>query len=88
MKTTVDLPDELLRTLKIRAASTNRTLRSVMADLLRRGLATADDGPVAVTDRVEVPLVQCAHPATPGQEATPGRIAQILVDDETASLVL
>ena len=39
MKTTLDLPDELMKTVKLRAVEENRTLTSLIADLLRRGLA-------------------------------------------------
>jgi hypothetical protein len=40
MKTTMDLPDELMRSIKLRAAHSNRTLRDVFVELLQRGLAT------------------------------------------------
>lgn len=41
MKTTLELPDELMRAVKIRAASTDRRLRDVVAELIRRGLEAA-----------------------------------------------
>ena len=40
MKTTLDLPDELMREVKIRAVKENRKLKDAIADLLRRGLGT------------------------------------------------
>jgi plasmid stability protein len=38
MKTTVDLPDELVRQLKMRAVYEGRSLKDLMAECLRRGL--------------------------------------------------
>jgi hypothetical protein len=39
MKTTIDLPDDLVTEVKIVAAREHRRLREVVADLLRAGLA-------------------------------------------------
>lgn len=39
MKTTLELPDRLMREVKIRAAQTDRKLKDVVADLIARGLA-------------------------------------------------
>ncbi len=39
MKITLELPDELMRALKIRAAESNRRLKDVVADALRAALA-------------------------------------------------
>jgi plasmid stability protein len=82
VKTTIDLPDELVRALKIRAVQENRKLKDMVADLLRRGLAAEAGRPTAVHQRVRLPLVQCAHRAEPGTEVTPDRAAQILLDEE------
>lgn len=38
MKTTLDLPDEILREMKLRALIQGRTLRDLVADFLRQGL--------------------------------------------------
>lgn len=43
MKTTLDLPDPLMRRVKIRAASDGRKLKEVIADLLEKGM----DNPAA-----------------------------------------
>ena len=40
MKTTLELPDELMREIKILAAREDRKLKDVVPELLRRGLAT------------------------------------------------
>lgn len=39
MKTTLELPDTLMREVKIRAAKTDRKLKDVVAELIQRGLA-------------------------------------------------
>lgn len=86
MKTTVDLPDELIRAVKIRAAAEGRRLRDVMADLIRAGLAQEpQDSKKPSGGRVDVPLVQCAHPATPQEEVTPERVAEILAAEEAGA---
>lgn len=81
MKTTLDLPDELMRAVKVRAVRENRKLKDLVADLLTRGLAQ-EPAPTAVRERVRLPLVRCAHPAAPSDELTPDRVAQILIDEE------
>lgn len=40
MKTTLDLPDDLVREMKLRAVMQGRTLRDLAADFLRQGLDT------------------------------------------------
>ncbi len=42
MKTTLELPDPLMRQVKIRAAQTDRKLKDVVAELIQRGLASPD----------------------------------------------
>lgn len=83
VKTTLDLPDELMRMVKMRAVEEDRKLKDMVADLLRRGLAQEPGSPVEVRRRVRLPLVECAHPAAAGEEMTPERVAQILLDEET-----
>lgn len=41
MKTTLDLPDEIVREMKLRAVVQGRTLKELVADLLREGLGMA-----------------------------------------------
>ena len=79
MKTTLDLPDDLMTALEARAARENRTLNEVIVDLLRRGLAEGAAPPEA-RHRVRLPLVECAHAAEPQAELTPERVAEILLE--------
>jgi plasmid stability protein len=85
MKTTLDLPDELMRTVKVRAAEENRKLKDVIADLLRRGLSAESRGAPGSQNHVELPLVQCAHPAAAGEEITPDRAAELLAAEDAQS---
>jgi len=87
VKTTLDLPEELLRTVKIRAVHEQRRLKEVVADLLRRGLAASEGAPASRAGRVELPLVACAHPASREQEVTPERAAELLLAEETERAV-
>ena len=82
MKTTLDLPDELMRTIKIRAVKENRKLKDAIADLLRSGLSRKSVKQKMVRKRVKLPLVRCAHEARSGEEMSPERVAEILLEEE------
>lgn len=82
MKTTLDLPDELMRAVKIRAVRENRKLKDMVAELLQRGLAQEPNDRNVVRERVRLPLIQSAHPARAGEEMTPDRVAEVLLEDE------
>ncbi len=82
MKTTLDLPDDLMKLVKLRAVEENRTLTVLIAELLRRGLAEERTEPGVVRNRVKLPLVHVAHAAQAGEELTPERISEILLMQE------
>jgi plasmid stability protein len=46
MKTTLELPDDLMRAVKLRAAATDRKLKDVVTEAIATGLAAASE-PVA-----------------------------------------
>lgn len=81
VKTTLELPDDLVREIKLRAVQENRRIKDVATDALRRGLAS-EPGQPAIGHRVSLPLIHSAHPAPPGQELTPERIKQVLDEDD------
>ena len=83
MKTTLDLPEDLMREIKIRAVKENRKLKDAIADLLRRGLVQRREARSSLCNKVKLPLVHCAHGAEPGQEMTPERVARILLEEES-----
>ena len=89
MKTTLDLPDDLFRDVKLRAVAQGRTLRDVVADFLRQGLGQtpASALPVA-SSRVEVaagglPFIRC-HPQT----ASPMGLQDLLALEQQALAAL
>ena len=86
MKTTLELPDELMRAVKIRAVNEGRRLKHVMAELIRRGLAEEPEAAGGARSRVRLPLVKCAHEARPEEEMTPDRVAEILLHEEATAV--
>jgi hypothetical protein len=48
MKTTLDLPDEIVREMKLRAVMQGRTLRDLATEFLRQGLGMATPSRVTV----------------------------------------
>lgn len=47
MKTTLELPDELMRAIKVRAARSNRRLKDVVAELLEKGMSSPVTAPLS-----------------------------------------
>ena len=45
MKTTLDLPDELMRAVKIRAVHEHKKLKDTIAELLRKAIAAKEGRP-------------------------------------------
>ncbi|MGD9712385.1 MAG: antitoxin [Thermomicrobiales bacterium] len=84
MKTTLDLPDELMREVKILAVQTDRRLKDTIADLLRKGLDQPEAKPETdqIRNRVKLPIFSGGHPAAPGEEMTPERLHEILLEQD------
>src|SRR5262249_12271824 len=89
MKTTFDLPDALVKQVKIRAIREGRKLKDAVADLLRIGLAVASDkepdalGPVITSDKnTGFPVIQCKPARAPAAEMTPEPVAGNLLAQE------
>lgn len=74
MRTTLDLPDDLMRSIKVQAAQRDATLTETIATLLRSALAEGD-GP-STARRVQFPLVRGARQAT-ADELSPERVFEI-----------
>ncbi len=49
MKTTLDLPDDLMRAVKVRAAQSNRRLKDLLAELITLGMSSPAPGARRVT---------------------------------------
>ena len=72
MKTTVDLPSDLVREIKLRALNEGRKLKEVVSDLLRFGLAEGHDrakAPAPQKGKVALPLFPSSLKA-PASEMT------------------
>lgn len=82
MKTTLNLPDDLMREVKIRAAQENRKLQDLIAELIRRGLSQGNE----IRNRVGLPLITGGNAAPPGADS-PEALAQILLDQEAAEFL-
>lgn len=71
MRTTVDLPDDLHRIVSSLAAHTRRSLSVTAAELIRRGLATAEPTNKAALPRGSIdpktglPLIRLPRTVTP-----------------------
>lgn len=59
MKTTLDLPNDLVREVKLRAVNEGKKLKDVVAELLRQGLGHSSQSPTGTTPRrgtIGIPL--------------------------------
>lgn len=54
MKTTLDLPDDLMREVKIRAVNEQKKLKDTIAELLRKGIAAEKAAPVKLPKPVKL----------------------------------
>ena len=83
VKTTFDIPNDLLRAMKIRAVQEGRKFKDVATEVFRRGLAqpamAANSGG---GQRVKLPLIQCRHPAASQAKLTPDQVADVLLKQE------
>jgi hypothetical protein len=65
MRTTIDIPDELYRTLKARAALNGRPVREVVTQLIDQGLRAAPSAEPARDRRREPPPIAIPPGGTP-----------------------
>lgn len=86
MKTTLELPDELMRTVKIRAAREGRKLKDIVAALIQNGLSCQAEVGGHARSNVHLPLVECARNASPEAEMTPDRVAEALLQEEAGAV--
>jgi len=78
MKTTLDLPDALVREIKHHALNEGLKLKDAMAVLLKLGLKARHSVTNAPAQRVSLPLVICKQRA----ELTPEQVANTLLAQE------
>ena len=82
MKTTLELPDALVKQIKLRAIRDGRKLKDAFADLLRRGLAADDETttmkPKIIYDKKRGwPIIVTKRAKSVDEEATPDRLFEI-----------
>ena len=88
MKTTLELPDALVKQIKLRAVRDGLKLKDLVASLLRRGLAADDETPPPPKAKIVYdkkrgwPIIVGGHPAAPGEEITPDRLFEIMQEQE------
>lgn len=80
MKTTLDLPADLIREMKMRAAHEGRKLRDVATEIFRRGLSQPNSQSESPRHRVQLPLIECPRTLTP--EWTADQVAEALLKQE------
>jgi plasmid stability protein len=83
MKTTLDLPEPLVRAMKMRAVREGRKLKDVARDALAAGLATEGKShkkPAAIVKdkKTGLPVIQCRNSGT----LTPDQVTNILIAQE------
>ncbi|RQW80803.1 MAG: hypothetical protein EHM62_05410 [Methylococcus sp.] len=60
MKTTLELPDDLMQRMKLRAAERNRKLKDVIEEVIRRGLVTTERSEANSLDALKNRLIHNA----------------------------
>lgn len=91
MKTTLDLPDKLVKQVKLRALRDGKKLKDAVAELLQKGLAaestvSAERPRITRDKKTGLPRIQCKLAASPAEELTPERVAELLLEQEVSFL--
>lgn len=82
MKTTLDLPVDLIRAMKLRAAHEGRKLRDVATEIFRRGLSLPATQSETAGQRVKLPLIDCGTPVASAAELNADQVAELLLKQE------
>lgn len=77
MKTTLDLPDDLLIEAKAVAARRRTTLKDMVAHALRREISPSDELPQGASDRLEVGPLGILRLKKTGHTVTPEMIEEL-----------
>ena len=78
MKMTFDLPADLVQRLKIKAAEEGLKLKDLIAEACRSFLDQPRKPKKGNAKKSPFPIFKGGHPAKPGEEMTPERVAEIL----------
>jgi hypothetical protein len=88
MKTTIDLPAELVKKLKLRAVHQRRKVKDVAAELLSSALeapsqlANAEQFRIVKSEKTGLPVIESTRPHGPVHSLTRDEMEQILLDQE------
>ncbi len=82
MKITLDLPSDLVREMKMRAAQEGRKLRDVATEIFRKGLSAQAQAPSTSRNRVRLPLIQFPAPVATSKELNPDEVSEVLLKQE------
>ena len=83
MKTTLDLPDDLMSEVKVLAAQSDRKLKDLLAELLQNGMAKSKKRPPPHQNGISLPLDDCGKPGA--IDLSSEQIDQELLQKENAS---
>lgn len=90
MKTTLDLPDELIREVKLRAVIQRRTVKDIVAEFLRQGLGLPSLTPaehrpastMVVIDEGGLPIIRC-RPHAPATRMSTAELLTLEQETQT-----
>lgn len=69
MKTTLDLPDDLVQELKLRSVHERRKMKDIAAEALRRGMMAGENSPQPRRKSIKLPLFE-SGPDAPATKMT------------------
>ena len=84
MKMTIDLPEELIKAIKIRAAQEQRTVRELVAAYLTDGLYPSDAAPTPASTATEIVIAPWGLPII---RSIPGSTPCTMTGEETIEFI-
>jgi len=86
MKTTLELPDDLVMEMKMRAVRERRKLKDVAAEVFRRGLMSTEESPESAVSKpkrrkIRLPLIPTS-PDAPRINVTPQQLHDLEMEAE------
>jgi len=81
VKTTIDLPPDLVRELKLRALDERKKFKDFTAEVIRRGLPRMESVAIPEIHRVKLPLI-VSPPGTPKVKLSGEDIDRLLREQE------
>lgn len=80
MRTTIDIPDEIMRQAKIAAVERGVTLRELVGSALRRDLARPAGAPTPTRRRLRFPIFPSRRPGA--LQAKDGNLSRVELEEE------